>query len=117
VADFAGDPTTELERKLGPLKVVCILETISYLSLLVMWLGLRSHIGTLMVGSVHGMIFTAFALMMLSIFQSMGWSWRFLAVSIIAGPIGAVIVYERVRREGAPVVSRAGTGRSPTMAP
>ncbi len=107
MADFAGDPTTELERKLGPLKVVCILETISYLSLLVMWLGLRSHIGTLMVGSVHGMIFTAFALMM----------WRFRAVSIIAGPIGAVIVYERVRREGAPVVSRAGTGRSPTMAP
>jgi hypothetical protein len=55
-----------------------------------------------MVGSVHGMIFTAFALMMLNIFRPMGWSWRFLVVSIVAGPVGALIVYERVRREGAP---------------
>jgi hypothetical protein len=117
VADFAGDTTTELERKLGPLKVVCLVETISYLTLLVMWLGLRSHVGTLMVGSVHGMIFTAFALMMLSIYQPMGWSWKFLAVSILAGPIGAVIVYERVRREGAPADSRARPGQRPTMAP
>ena len=100
--DFAGDATTELERKLGPLKVVCIIETISYLTLLFVWLGLRSGIGTAIVGSVHGMIFTAFALMMLSIFRPMGWSWQFLAVSIVTGPIGAVIVYERVRREGAP---------------
>lgn len=114
VPDFAGDQTTELERKLGPLKVVCLVETASYLTLLIVWLGLRSHIGTLMVGSVHGMIFTAFALMMLSIFQPMGWSVRFLAVSILTGPIGAVIVYERVRREGAP---RATPPRRPTMAP
>ncbi len=106
--DFAGDTTTELERKLGPLKVVCIVETVSYLTLLVVWLGLRSDIGTKMVGSVHGMIFTAFALMMLNIYRPMGWTWKFLAVSILTGPIGAVIVYERVRREGAP--GRASPG-------
>jgi integral membrane protein len=100
MADFAGDPTTELERKLGPLKVVCIVETISYLALLGVWLGLHSDIGTKMVGSVHGMIFTAFALMILNIFRPMGWSWRFVAVAIGAGPIGAVIVYERLRRAG-----------------
>ena len=102
MADFAGDETTELERKLGPLKVVCLVETVSYATLLVVWLGLRSRIGTQIVGSVHGMIFTAFALMMLNIFRPMGWSWRFLGLSIVAGPIGALIVYERVRREGAP---------------
>jgi hypothetical protein len=102
--DFAGDTTTELERKLGPLKVVCIVETVSYLTLLTVWLGLRSHIGTEVVGSVHGMIFTAFALMMVAIYRPMGWTWRFLAVSILAGPIGAVIVYGRIRRQGAPTM-------------
>ena len=117
VPDFAGDPTTELERKLGPLKIVCILETITYLGLLVMWLGLHNHIGTLMVASVHGMISTAFGLMMLTIFRRMGWSWKFLVLSIVTGPIGAVIVYERVRREGAPRPPLArGTGlQRPTM--
>ena len=117
VPDFAGDTTTELERKLGPLKVVCILETITYLGLLIMWLGLHNEIGTLMVASVHGMISTAFGLMMLFIFRPMGWSWKFLVVSIVTGPIGAVIVYERVRREGAPALPLArGTGlQRPTM--
>jgi hypothetical protein len=117
VPDFAGDTTTELERKLGPLKVVCLLETATYLALLFVWLGLRSHIGTLLVASVHGMVSTAFGLMMLTIFKPMGWSWRFLVVSIVTGPIGAVIVYERVRREGAPAphgTRGSGLGR-PTM--
>ena len=117
VPDFAGDTTTELERKLGPLKVVCILETITYLLLLIMWLGLHSGIGTLMVASVHGMVSTAFGLMMIFIFRPMGWSWKFLVVSIVTGPIGAVIVYERVRREGVPahaLTRGTGLGR-PTM--
>jgi hypothetical protein len=100
--DFAGDVTTELERKLGPLKVVCLLETITYLALLVMWLGLRNHVGTLLVASVHGMISTAFGLMMLGIFRPMRWTWRFVALAICTGPVGAVIVFERVRRQGAP---------------
>ena len=78
--DFAGDTTTELERKIGPLKVVCILETCSYLLLLTVWLGLGSHIGTMIVGSVHGMIVTAFALMVLLIYRDLGWSWQFAAL-------------------------------------
>jgi integral membrane protein len=102
VADFAGDPTTELERKLGPFKVVCIIETISYLTLLAVWQGRNYGVGTAIVGSIHGMIFTAFALMMLVLYRPMGWTWKFLAVGIGLGPIGAVIVYERVRRTGAP---------------
>jgi hypothetical protein len=63
------------------------------------------------------MISTAFGLMMLTIFRAMGWSWKFLVLSIVTGPIGAVIVYERVRREGAPQPPLArGTGlQRPTM--
>ena len=99
--DFAGDTRTELERKLGPLKVVCVLETISYLALLTVWQGLRSTIGTQIVGSIHGMIFTAFALMVLNIFRPMGWSWRLLFVAMIP-IVGGIVVYEQVRRCGAP---------------
>jgi hypothetical protein len=111
--DFAGDTSTELERKLGPLKVVCITEAVSYLFLLTMWQGLRSHTGTLIVGSVHGMVVTAFALMVVFIYREMGWSAKFAALAIVTGPIGAVIVHERVRRQGAPVPAR--TKARPTM--
>jgi hypothetical protein len=111
--DFAGDTTTELERKIGPLKVVCILETFSYLLLLSVWLGLGSHIGTLIVGSVHGMIVTAFALMVLFIYRDLGWTWQFAAVAIITGPIGAVLVYERLRRGANP--APASTRPRPSM--
>lgn len=104
--DFAGDATTELERKLGPVQVVCIIETVSYLGLLAVWLG-GSRVGTMLVGSVHGMIVTALALMVLGIYRPMGWSWKFAALTILAGPIGALILYERLRRE------RAMPARSP----
>jgi Domain of unknown function (DUF3817) len=102
MADFADDPTTELERKLGPFKAVCIIETISYLTLLAVWQGHRYGVATAVVGSIHGMIFTAFALMMLVLYRPMGWTWKFVAVGIGLGPLGAVIVYGRVRRYGAP---------------
>ena len=103
--DFAGDTTTELERKLGPLKVVCLVETASYLALLTAWLG-GSRVGTMLLGSVHGMIVTALALMVINIYRPMGWTWKFAVITIITGPIGALLLYERVRR--APVPGSAG---------
>jgi hypothetical protein len=106
MADFAGDATTELERKLGPLKVVCVLETASYLALLGVWQGLRSTIGTQIVGSVHGMIFTAFALMVLNLFRPMAWTWRFLVLAMVP-IVGGIAVYERVRRRSSPAIPAA----------
>ena len=103
--DFAGDTTTELERKLGPLKVVCLVETASYLALLTAWLG-GSRVGTMLLGSVHGMIVTALALMVINIYRPMGWTWKFAVLTIITGPVGALVLYERVRR--APVAGSAG---------
>jgi len=111
--DFAGDTTTELERKIGPFKVVCLLETASYLLLLTVWLGLGSHIGTMIVGSVHGMIVTAFALMVVFTYQQLGWTWQFATAVVITGPVGAMVVYDRLRRWEAP--SSAHRRAGPTM--
>jgi hypothetical protein len=95
--DFAGDTTTELERKLPPLKFVCGLETVSYLLLLLMWLVLHNRIGTMLVGSVHGMIVLAFAGMVFGIHRALHWSLRYVAFAVCTGPIGALVVLHRLR--------------------
>jgi hypothetical protein len=111
VADFADSPTTELERRLGPLRVVSIVETCTYLGLLYFWLS-GSRVGTLLLGSMHGMVVCAFAGMLLLIFRPLGWSLRFTILAIVTGPIGALVVFERVRRE-APAIHAREQARRP----
>jgi hypothetical protein len=96
--DFADDGSTELERRLGPLKVVSIVEGCTYAGLLYFWLS-GNRVGTLLLGSMHGMVVMAFAGMVLLIFRSLGWSLVFALFAIATGPIGALMVFERVRRE------------------
>lgn len=98
MVDFADDTTTELVRRLGPLKVVSLVETCTYLALLAFWIR-GSRIGTLLLGSMHGMVVMAFAGMVLLIFRPLGWTLRFALFAILTGPIGALLVFERVRRE------------------
>jgi hypothetical protein len=96
--DFADATTTELERRLGPLKVVAIVESCTYVFLLYFWLS-GNRVGTLMVGSMHGMVVCAFAGMLLVIFRALGWSLRFVIFAIVTGPIGAAFVVARLRRD------------------
>lgn len=98
MVDFADSPTTEVERRLGPLKVVAVVESVTYLALLMFWLS-GNRVGTLLLGSMHGMVVCAFAGMLLLIFRSLGWSLGFAVFAILTGPIGALVVFERVRRE------------------
>ena len=105
VADFADSPTTELERRLAPLKVVSLIETCTYLFLLFFWLS-GNRVGTLLVGSMHGMVVLAFAGMLLLIFRQLGWSLLFTLLAIFTGPIGALVVFERVRREAPTIHAR-----------
>jgi hypothetical protein len=53
-------------------------------------------------GSAHGMVFLAFAAMVLGVRADMGWSWTYAAAVIILGPVGSLMVYSRLRREGVP---------------
>ena len=105
MADFADSPTTELERRLGPLKVVSVVESFTYVFLLYFWLS-GNRVGTLLLGSMHGMVVCAFAGMLLLIFRPLGWSLRFAILAVLTGPVGALVVFERVRREEAGIHAR-----------
>lgn len=99
--DFADDETTELERKASALRWVSLIETCTYIALFIFWQA-GSAIGTALLGSIHGMVFLAFAAMVLGIREAMGWTWAYVVWSIVLGPIGAVMVYARLKRDGVP---------------
>jgi Domain of unknown function (DUF3817) len=102
VPDFADDTSTELERKARALSIVALVETCSYLLLFYFWQIGKSDAGTAIVGSLHGMIWLAFCAMVIMIAPAMRWTWTYVAVVILTGPIGAVLVWARIRREGVP---------------
>ncbi len=97
MTDFAGDTTTELQRKARALSVVALIETCSYLLLFSMWQIAKSEVGTAIVGSLHGMIWLAFCAMVIMIAPALRWTWLYCAVVIVTGPIGAVMVWYRLR--------------------
>ncbi len=99
--DFADDTTTELERKAKALKVVCIIETVSYLVLFTFWVT-GNDVATKIFGAIHGQVFLLFAAMVIGMWKPMRWSLWFMAAALLTGPIGAVVVYEHFRRHGVP---------------
>jgi hypothetical protein len=101
VPDFADDTTTELERKASALRWVSLIETVTYVALFIFWQS-GSAIGTALLGSIHGMVFLAFCGMVVGIRAAMGWTWGYVALAVLLGPIGAVLVFARLRREGVP---------------
>jgi hypothetical protein len=102
VPDFADDTTTELERKARALSVVALVETCSYLLLFYFWQIAKSDAGTAIVGSLHGMIWLAFCAMVIMIAPALRWTWLYVGIVILTGPIGAVMVWWRLRRDGVP---------------
>lgn len=100
VPDFADSTTTELERKLVPLRWASLTETVTYCILFFFWVT-GNRPGRLLMGSIHGMVFLAFAAMVLGVRAEMGWTWKYTAAVIVLGPAGALMVYSRLRREGA----------------
>jgi hypothetical protein len=108
VVDFADDTSTELERKAVALKWVSLIETLSYVGLAAFWLT-GNKPGTAIFGSLHGMIFLAFAGMVVLITRDMQWGWLFAAIGLVTGPLGSLLVYERIRRHGVPEGARRRT--------
>ncbi len=74
-----------------------ILETLSFLALLWMMLS-HNDAGVSVTGAIHGVLFLAYALLVLRDREVFGWSWGFVAVAILTGPIGAIVVLEKLRR-------------------
>ncbi|MBA2273063.1 MAG: DUF3817 domain-containing protein [Actinobacteria bacterium] len=80
------------------LKLISILETVSFLGLLLM-IFVGSEEGVSAVGLLHGLLFLAYALLILVDRAKLGWSSAFVALSIVTGPLGAILVLDRLRRE------------------
>ena len=79
------------------LMLVSVLETISFLVLLAMMLT-GNESGVSVAGAIHGFLFLAYALLVLRDREEFGWTWAFVAIAILTGPIGAILVMERLRR-------------------
>jgi hypothetical protein len=102
VTDFADDPLTEAERMAKALKVVALVETVTYLVLAYFWLVQPSTAGKALAGSVHGMVWLAFVAMVVFIKPKIGWSWSYVVLVVVTGPIGGVLVFARLQTEGVP---------------
>lgn len=113
--DFADDPKTELERKAEQLKWLALIETVSYVLLFGFWAVLDNLVGTKVMGFFHGWIVIAFAVMVVWIWPSMGWRWYWIPLALLTGPLGGILVHEKIRRDGVPV-ERRGVARATVRA-
>jgi hypothetical protein len=96
------DGTTELEHKARHLQLIALVETASYALLFVFWAVLDSLAGTKVMGFVHGWVVIGFAVMVIWITPAMRWRWWFPVLVLVTGPLGGIIVYEKIKRHGAP---------------
>lgn len=118
--DFADDTSSELERKAKALKVVALLESVSYVTLFYFWIIAPNDAIKAVVGFFHGLIWMAFVAMTVIITPAIGWTWLYCAVVVVTGPIGGLMVFARLQRTPraalVPGASPAGD-RSPSASP
>ena len=74
-----------------------IVETLSFIVLVFMMVTHNGQ-GVSIVGAIHGVLFLAYALLVLRARDELVWSWGFVAVAVLTGPIGPIVVLERLRR-------------------
>jgi hypothetical protein len=108
VADFADATSSELERKARALQWICVTEALTY-AVLLSFMVTGNDVGRAVMGSLHGIVVLAFAAMVIMITPAMRWSWWYVVAVLLTGPIGAILVYERIRRHGVPEDHRIKT--------
>lgn len=106
--DFVDATSSELERKARALQWVCVAEAATY-SVLLYFMITGNDLGRTLTGSLHGVVVLAFAAMVIMITPAMRWSWWYVVAVLLTGPIGAILVYERIRRHGVPEEYRIRT--------
>ena len=117
--EFAEDTRTELERKAAQLLGVALIESLSYCVVLAFWLT-GNQIGTSLAGFFHLWILASFMVMVVWITPGMRWPWWFAVLAFVTGPLGGVLVFWRIKRNGAPDRTRApktGADTAETGAP
>lgn len=88
-----------MTNKARQLAAVSILETLSFIALLAAMV-MGSEAGISVVGMIHGFLFLAYAVLVFRDHRDLGWTTGFMLVAIFTGPIGAIVVLERLRRDG-----------------
>ena len=96
--DFADDTSSELERKAKALSVMALVETVSYLVLFYFWIVVPNDVVRRLVGFFHGLVWLAFVSMVVLIREPIGWTWGYVALVVLTGPIGGILVFARIRR-------------------
>ena len=96
--DFADDQSSELERKAKALKFMALFESVTYLLLAYFWLVVPNDGIKAVVGFFHGLVWLAFVAMAVIIRPDIGWTWGYIALVVLTGPIGGVLVWWRLRQ-------------------
>ncbi|MCU1456308.1 MAG: hypothetical protein JWL73_400 [Actinomycetia bacterium] len=105
MVEFADDTSTELERRATALTWLCVVETISYAILAFFWIS-GNTIGVRVFGTFHGVVFLGYAAMVIMIYRPMEWDWKLAVFGLVTGPLGAIVIFEVIRRHGVPVAKR-----------
>ena len=87
------------EPKARRLGWVSIAETFSFVALLGAMVAHNDKLISV-IGAIHGLLFLAYALFVWMDHEDLGWTRWFAIGSVIAGPLGAIVVLERLRRAG-----------------
>lgn len=89
---FTSDAPTKRLRWLS------ILETVSFAALVWMMVSANEQ-GVSILGAIHGFLFLTYAIFVVRDRDQFGWGWGFAALAILTGPIGPLIVLEKLRRK------------------
>lgn len=92
------ESSTQSSAETLRLRVISVLETLSFLVLLAMMFA-GSEGGVSFTGATHGFLFLAYAILVLRDREHFGWTWAFVTLVILTGPVGAILVLERLRRK------------------
>ena len=77
--------------------LVSVLETVSFLVLVAMMFA-GSDAGVSIAGMAHGLLFLLYAVLVVKDRELFGWGWGFVAIAVLTGPVGAIVVLEHLRR-------------------
>ncbi len=89
---------SSLSSKARRLEIVSIAETLSFIALL--WAMFTHNEGAVsIIGAIHGLLFLAYAIFVWVDHDDLGWTPLFSIICIVTGPLGAIIVMERLRRD------------------
>ncbi len=105
MVQFADDPRTELDRKAVQLKWVAMVETVSYCIALSCMFIVKIDGLTKITWWFHGWFTVALIVMVVWIFPSINWRWYWVPLSL-APVIGGILLFEKIRRDGAPPRTR-----------